>query len=85
MAVAAPAPPKAATGTLYVILRLDESGGWHEFKASGPRTAANKEDAVKKAVGETEGVFKAVPERSWKGSVKLSVEKVTKVATESID
>lgn len=88
-----------AAGTEYVVLRqcpvpgldapsVEQRVTWEPV---GTTTRATRDDAIK-AVAEGLGangsdalVYKAVPVRSWKGGLRISVEHVTKTKTEPVD
>ena len=89
-AAPAPAPTEARVATEYVVIQkreLTDEGGkpvtaWVEM---GNTNTPTKDGAVKAVVGDKEGLWKALPMRSWSGSIKTSVEKITRTKAEVVD
>lgn len=87
------AKPKAAKaqaeeqGTPYVILEavFGNTSDDVAWKKIGEATALTKDKAIDAVVGEKDGTFKGVPERSWKGATKRTAKPTVKVESESVD
>ena len=78
------APPKTKTLTEYVVIRentpdpnsANTLAGTHSVVKTLRATSAN--DAIRQAVGEKAGTYRAIPARSWK-PVKVTVHTETTV------
>lgn len=90
MTAAAPSTAKTKKTTDYIVIRDaahehlpgQDVDGTSFSQATlaivGTFKAASANDAVKQAAGDTEGVYRAIPARSWK-PVKVTVKTETRV------
>lgn len=77
---------KAKQKTEYAVLEaIDLPDGRTAWAEIGVSDGGTKDDAVRAAVGEREGLWKGVPTRSWRGAIRTSVTKVTKTVSEVVD
>lgn len=77
--------PAAATGTDYVILKVVHGDAQHDLYGEvGRRMAASAEQAIRQFVEgrpDNEGLYVAVPARSWK-PVKVATKTETRLVLE---
>lgn len=71
--------------TEYVVLRENGDGTW---SAGPPVEARSAHEAIragtKDGEGNLEGVYKAIPMRSWKATVKITTRKVVQSQFEDV-
>lgn len=74
--------------TEYVVLKrtVEDDSVWKEYK---PQQARSAEEAIRKATdlgvrGHEEGVYKAIPMRSWKQSIRIRTQQVAQSAFEDV-
>jgi hypothetical protein len=72
-------------GTDYVVLRETDDYAWSVQGTVRARSAQEAIRRVAEADDRAEGVFRAVPERSWRTQIKVRTEQVVQRKFDAVD